>query len=126
VGTQVNVYDADGGVIATFDSRAAGAIAGRSLLNCLQSVPFAAVASPPANLVDRLLLADYARHVLWPCLRDEGYDPGPAPDASVFDTVEGARDADPYASARAEDLTTGTLYALAAACPSIPRYLAAG
>jgi hypothetical protein len=44
----------------------------------------------------------------------------------VFDTVEGARDADPYASSHSEDLTTGTLYALAAACPSIPRYLAAG
>ncbi len=123
-GNTVEIYDADGGVIASFTNAAAGALAGRSLLNCLRSVPFAAVVSPPASAAGRLVLADYAQHVLWPCLRSYGFDPGPTPDAAAYATVESTRGADPFSNEKADGMPTQVLFALAAACPSVPRYLA--
>jgi hypothetical protein len=123
-GQTVQIFDADGGVIASFTNAASGALAGRSLLNCLRSVPFASVVSPPANAGERLVLADYAQHVLWPCLRSWGFDPGPAPDAADYATVETTRDADPYATPKADGMPTEVLFALAAECPSVPEYLA--
>jgi len=122
-GQTVEIFDADGGVIASFTNAASGAPTGRSLLTCLRSVPFKAVVSPPASLGQRLLLADYARSVLWPCLRSYGFDPGPTPDAAAYQTVEGARDADPFANTRADRMPTQVLFALAAECPAIPQYL---
>jgi hypothetical protein len=123
-GQTVEIFDADGGLIASFTNAASGAIAGRSLLNCLRSVPFSAVVSPPESSGQRLLLADYAQHVLWPCLRRYGFDPGPAPDAAAYATLESTRNADPYASAKADGTPTGVLLALAEACPAVPEYLA--
>lgn len=123
-GNTVEIYDADGGVIASFTNVTAGALAARSILNCLQSVPFDAVVSPPASDGQRLVLADYAQHVLWPCLRSYGFDPGPTPDAAAYATVESSRGADPYASATAERVPTEVLLTLAAECPSVPEYLA--
>jgi hypothetical protein len=122
-GQTVGIYDADGGLIASFTNTAAGALAGRSLLNCLKSVPFGSVVSPPATAGQRLLLADYSQHVLWPCLRSYGFDPGPTPDAAAYATVESTRDADPFANSKADGMPTGVLFALAAACPSVPDYL---
>ena len=123
-GQTVEIYDADGGVIASFTNAASGALAGGSLLNCLRSVPFEAVVSPPAGAGQRMLLADYSQHVLWPCLRRFGFDPGPAPDAAAYETLESTRSADPYAGTRAEGMPTEILFALAAECPSVPEYLA--
>ena len=120
----VEIFDADGGVIATFTNAASGALAGRSLLNCLRSVPYESVVSPPASAGQRMLLADYAQHVLWPCLRSYGFDPGPTPDAEAYSTVESTRDADPYANTKADGMPTSVLFALAAECPSMPEYLA--
>lgn len=122
-GQTVEIFDADGGVIATFRNAASGALAGRSLLNCLRSVPFASVVSPPATAGQRMLLAEYAQHVLWPCLRSYGFDPGPTPDAAAYATLESTRDADPFANTKADGMPTGVLFALAAACPSMPDYL---
>ncbi len=123
-GQTVEIYDADGGMIAAFTYAASGALAGRSLLNCLRSVPFDAVVSPPENAGQRLMLADYAKHVLWPCLRRYGFDPGPAPDDAAYATLESTRSADPYASTKADGMPTEVLLALAAECPSVPEYLA--
>jgi hypothetical protein len=123
-GQTVEIFDAGGGVIATFTNAASGALAGRSLLNCLRSVPFEAVVSPPESSGQRLLLAEYAQHVLWPCLRRYGFDPGPAPDDAAYATLESSRDADPFASSNAEGTATDVLFALAAACPAVPEYLA--
>ncbi len=122
-GQTVEIFDADGGLIATFTNAASGALAGRSLLNCLRSVPFEAVVSPPANVGQRLLLADYSQHVLWPCLRSYGFDPGPTPDAAAYATVESTRDADPFGNTKADGMPTEVLFALAVACPSVPEYL---
>jgi hypothetical protein len=122
-GQTVEIFDADGGVIARFTNAASGALAGRSLLNCLRSVPFEAVVSPPANAGERLLLADYSQHVLWPCLRSYGFDPGPTPDAAAYATVESTRGADPFANTKADGMPTEVLFALAVACPSMPEYL---
>ena len=122
-GQTVEIYDADGGTVASFTSAAAGALAGGSLLNCLRSVPYASVVSPPATAGKRLLLADYSQHVLWPCLRSYGFDPGPAPDAAAYATVESTRDVDPFANSKADAMPTKVLFALAAACPSVPEYL---
>jgi hypothetical protein len=119
----VEIFDADGGVIASFTNAASGALAGRSLLNCLRSVPYESVVSPPASDGQRLLLADYAQHVLWPCLRSYGFDPGPTPDAAAYATLESTRDVDPYANAKADGMPTSVLFALAAECPSVPEYL---
>jgi hypothetical protein len=123
-GNTVEIYDADGGVIASFTNAASGALAGRSLLSCLRSVPFASVVSPPASAGERLVLAEYAQHVLWPCLRSYGFDPGPTPDAAAYATVESTRDADPYSNEKADGMPTQVLFALAAECPSVPEYLA--
>ncbi len=123
-GQTVEIYDADGGVIASFTNAASGALGGRSLLNCLRSVPFASVVSPPESVGQRLVLADYAQHVLWPCLRSYGFDPGPTPDAAAYATVESTRDADPFATVKADGMPTQVLFALAAECPSVPEYLA--
>jgi len=123
-GQTVEIYDADGGVIAAFTNAASGALAGRSLLNCLRSVPFEAVVSPPGEAGQRMVLADYSQHVLWPCLHRYGFDPGPVPDAAEYATLESTRSADPYASTKAEGIPTEVLFALAAACPSVPEYLA--
>ncbi|MEO5920814.1 MAG: hypothetical protein ABIQ01_06695 [Pseudolysinimonas sp.] len=122
-GQTVEILDAGGGVIATFTNAASGALAGRSLLNCLRSVPFEWVVSPPATAAQRTLLADYARHVLWPCLRSYGFDPGPTPDVAAYATAESTRDADPYATTKADRMPTEVLFALAAVCPAVPGYL---
>jgi hypothetical protein len=119
IGDRIDVYDADGGVIASFADDP-------GLTGCLEAVPYDEVVSPPSDLVSRLLLADYSRHVLWPCLVNEGFDPGPPPVAADFATVQTARDVDPFAGYWTVNFSTDTLLELAGDCPVQPSYLAAG
>jgi hypothetical protein len=119
IGDRIDVYDADGGVIASF-------VDDRALTDCLEAVPYDEVVSPPSDLMSRLLLADYSRHVLWPCLLNEGFDPGPPPVPADFATVQSARDVDPFAGYWTVNFSTDTLLELAGTCPVQPSYLAAG
>jgi hypothetical protein len=106
-------------------ARRAEAVA-TGILTCMAPYRFAPSAHMPHSPSALLQLYRYDRAVLWPCLRQHGFDPGPAPSRADFASADDAMQANPYIALAAKPVTKQLFAAAAKAaryCPEMPKYL---